>query len=115
MGKTSLKKIKRREALVASSQKATNHRNTNKAAAQANALLAMQEETKAAEVKKALLEVKIARHGQLQKTLDALLANNMGDWCNEYLRQLATTAVQVRTLSNLATMQAELLKKSSNV
>lgn len=63
---------------------------------------------------KTLLENKIALHSQLQESLDAFLANSMGEWCNEYLRQLATTAAQVRTLSDLATRQAELLKKSSN-
>lgn len=82
------------------------------AAAQATEL-AMQEEKKAADAKKALLEIEIVRHSQLQPSLDAFLANSMGEWCNEYLRQLATTAAQVRTLSDLATRQAELLKKSS--
>lgn len=85
----------------------------NLAAAQATEL-AMQEEKKAADAKKALLEIEIVRHSQLQTSLDAFLANSMGEWCNEYLRQLATTAAQVRTLSDLANQQAELLKKSSN-
>lgn len=85
----------------------------NLAAAQATEL-AMQEEKKAADAKKALLEIEIVRHSQLQTSLDAFLANSMGEWCNAYLRQLATTAAQVRTLSDLANQQAELLKKSSN-
>lgn len=90
MGKLSLKKIKNLEALKAQSI------------------------AKKTLLEKTLLENKIALHSQLQESLDAFLANSMGEWCNEYLRQLATTAAQVRTLSDLANQQAELLKKSSN-
>lgn len=34
----------------------------------------------------------------------------MGTWCDDYLRQLATTAVRVNSISEIVAMQAELLK-----
>lgn len=129
MGKTSLKKFKRREALIASGQKTNNQHSTHKrelSKPSTNKPVAKQENAQSLakieieitnatnEKRKALLETQMMRHGQLQTSLDAFLANSMGEWCNEYLRQLATTAAQVRTLSDLATRQAELLKKSSN-
>lgn len=101
MGKTSLKKFKRRE--VAKQENA-----------QSLAKIEIEITNATNEKRKALLETQMMRHSQLQTSLDAFLANSMGEWCNEYLRQLATTAAQVRTLSDLANQQAELLKKSSN-
>lgn len=45
-----------------------------------------------------------------QAALCQLLEHSMGNWCDDYLRQLATTAVRVRVVSEIAAMQAELLK-----
>lgn len=45
-----------------------------------------------------------------QTALCRLLEHSMGHWCDDYLRQLATNAVRVRALSEIATIQAELLK-----
>ncbi|RKS28520.1 hypothetical protein BJ917_1402 [Pseudomonas sp. WPR_5_2] len=48
-----------------------------------------------------------ARHSQLCQLLEYTLHNH----CDDYLRQLATTAVQVKTVAEIATMQAQLLQK----
>ena len=47
-----------------------------------------------------------ARHSQLCQLLEHTLHRH----CDDYLRQLATTAVQVRTVADIATMQAQLLQ-----
>ncbi len=39
-----------------------------------------------------------------------LLEHSMGQWCVDYLRQLATNAVRVRSITEIAAMQSELLK-----
>jgi hypothetical protein len=48
-----------------------------------------------------------ARHRQLCQLLEHTLHRH----CDDYLRQLATTAVQVKTVAEIATMQAQLLKQ----
>lgn len=50
-----------------------------------------------------------ARHTQLCQLLEHTLHRH----CDDYLRQLATTAVQVRTVADIATMQAQLLQQHS--
>lgn len=45
-----------------------------------------------------------------QASLCQLLEHSMGNWCDDYLRQLATNSARVSALSEIATMQAELLK-----
>ncbi len=50
-----------------------------------------------------------ARHTQLCQ----LLEHTLHRYCDDYLRQLATTAVQVKTMAEIATMQAELIKQRS--
>ena len=50
-----------------------------------------------------------ARHSQLCQLLEHTLHRH----CDDYLRQLATTAVQVKTVAEIATMQAQLLKQQN--
>ncbi|MCJ8174773.1 hypothetical protein MRS45_01520 [Pseudomonas viridiflava] len=49
-----------------------------------------------------------ARHAQLCQLLEYTVHNH----CDEYLRQLAISSVQVRTLAEIATMQSQLLALS---
>ncbi|KPY31481.1 hypothetical protein ALO52_200097 [Pseudomonas syringae pv. primulae] len=49
-----------------------------------------------------------ARHAQLCQ----LLEHTVHHHCDEYLRQLAISSVQVRTLAEIATMQSQLLALS---
>lgn len=58
----------------------------------------------------AKLHAQAALEASRQAALCRLLEHSMGHWCDDYLRQLATNAVRVRALSEIATMQAELLK-----
>ncbi len=50
-----------------------------------------------------------ARHKQLCQLLEHTLHRH----CEDYLRQLATTAVQVKTVAEIASMQAQLLQRKS--
>ena len=63
---------------------------------------------KAAELQ-AQASLEQARHTQLCQ----LLEHTQHRHCDDYLRQLATTAVQVKTVAEIATMQAQLLKQQS--
>jgi hypothetical protein len=54
----------------------------------------------------ALAALEASRHASLCQ----LLEHSMGNWCDDYLRQLATNAVRVSAVSEIAAMQAELLK-----
>ena len=47
-----------------------------------------------------------ARHNRLCQLLEHTLHSH----CDDYLRQLATTAVHVKTVAEIATMQAQLLQ-----
>lgn len=48
-----------------------------------------------------------ARHQQLCQLLEHTVQRH----CDDYLRQLATTAVQVKTMAEIAAMQAQLLQQ----
>lgn len=50
-----------------------------------------------------------ARHNQLCQ----LLEHTVHRHCEDYLRQLATTAVQVKAVAEIASMQAQLLQRKS--
>lgn len=56
------------------------------------------------------LHAQAALEANRQAALCRLLEHSMGHWCDDYLRQLATNAVRVSALSEIAAMQAELLK-----
>ncbi len=57
------------------------------------------------------LTAQVALEANRQVALCRLLEHSMGNWCDDYLRQLATNAVMVSALSEIAAMQAELLKR----
>lgn len=63
---------------------------------------------KAAEIQ-ALAELEQARHSRLCELLEHTLPRH----CDDYLRQLATTAVQVQSIAQIATLQAQLLQERS--
>lgn len=63
-------------------------------------------EARASELQ-ARAELEQQRHGQLCQLLALTLPNP----CDDYLRQLATTAVQSRAMTEIATLQAQLLQE----
>ncbi|QQU68207.1 hypothetical protein I6I45_26795 [Pseudomonas fluorescens] len=54
----------------------------------------------------AVASLEEARHNRLCQLLEHTLHRH----CDDYLRQLATTAVHVKTVAEIATMQAQLLQ-----
>ncbi len=79
----------------------------NKAAAKPRSRkkVAASPESRAVELQ-ARADLEQQRHRQLCQLLEHSVPNH----CDDYLRQLATTAVQVRTMAEIATLQAQLLQ-----
>lgn len=59
------------------------------------------------------LQAQAAQEEARHKQLCQLLEHTVHRHCEDYLRQLATTAVQVKAVAEIATMQAQLLQQKS--